>query len=219
MPTPQLQCVQLSMVRLFRVSSVRAVSAAESTQAVPAVKGYTKTQLTLRPQRPRQVPRVTESDAHVRISHKDGTCTRRSCAARRACSCGLVIPPRGWVFLEFVSVCLFWGLPWCPLCSRCGRLGSSLWAFLSCWGPAPRLFPVGLSSVGPRGLPVALCPCSAFCLPAVCSVFCSRRLRALCCPRFLWPLGRRLSGSAFCSPFGSFVGTFFCGFPGMLGAR
>ena len=116
------------------MSSVRAVSGAESTQAVPAVKGYTKTQLTLRPQRPRQVPRVTESDAHVRISHKDGTCTRRSCAARRACSCGLVIPPRGGVFLGFVSVCLFWGLPWCPLCSRCGRLGSSLWAFLSCWG-------------------------------------------------------------------------------------
>ena len=116
-----------------------------------AVKEYTKTQLTLRPQRPRQVPRVTESDAHVRISHKDGTCTRRSCAARRACSCGLGYPTQEVGLSGALFLCAFSGAFRGVLCAlRCGRLGSSLvgLCFLvgACSAPFPGWLVVGRSS-------------------------------------------------------------------------
>ena len=83
----------------------------------------------------------------------------------------------------------------------------------------PRLLPFGLSSVGPCGLPVALCPCSAF--PLACGLLCV----------FLAALARALLPSFFVAPgpssflvcvlfpSGSLVFAFFGSFPGMLGAR
>ena len=141
-----------------------AVSGAEPTQAVAAVKGCTKTQLTLRPQRPRQAPRVTESDAHARVSHKDEPAQDAlALHAARA---------RAALFL-----CAFSGAFRGVLCAP----GAGAWGLLC----GPLFLGGGLLRAFSRlacrrsVLVVALCPCSVFCLPAVCSVCCSRRSVAL----------------------------------------
>ena len=53
-----------------------------------------------------------------------------------------------------------------------------------------------------------------FRLPAVCSVCFLRRLRALCCPRSLCPLGRRPSWSVCCFPLGLWFSRFSAVFRG-----
>ena len=70
-------------------------------------------------------------------------------------------------------------------------LGFSWWALLGPSRRLPRLLPFGLSSVGPCGLPVALCPCSAF--PLACGLLCVL-LAALA--RFGFRVFRLISGNA-----------------------
>ena len=116
-------------------------------------------------------------------------------------------PTRGeWGFGAPSAVC-FWGLPCFPRLSRCflGFPGGPL------LGPSRR--PRAFSRLGCRRsvLVVCLSRCALalpFRLPAVCSVCSLRRLRALCCPRSLWPLGRRPSWFVCCSPLGLWFSRF-----------
>ena len=159
--------------------------------------------------RPHQVPRVTGTslvDIQVRSQRNPHKTLLCSSTPRVLVQPGY--PTRGGVGLSVhpTAVC-FWGLPW-----RFPRLSLGFWGLVGlCWDllGAPRAF----SRLGCRRsvLVVCLSRCALalpFRLPAVCSVCSLRRLRALCCPRSLWPLGRRPSWSVCCSPLGLWFSRF-----------
>ena len=158
----------------------------------------------------------------MRISHKEGTCTRRSCAARRACSCGLVIPLRGCGFLGLVSVGLFLGpsvVSSLPPVRALGVffVGLCFWvgACSALSAPSHGWLVVGRSSWSACSAVPLLCCLLACGLLCVLLAALVRAVALVLCG----PWAVVFPGLLAVLPLGSFVGACFWGFPEMLDAR